>query len=106
MTGLIAMLTIIHAVGVAVAYCIWKELENIRRTLDRLGRPPAVTQIKTTVSSHFGPGMPPIFAIWINKGRCWELDLNSVPPGYAAGNPPSFQGSFEGQRVKKECFPC
>lgn len=55
----------------------------------------------------FVAGTPPTtYAVWAWRGTCWELDLGSVPPGYEPVGPPNFNGTFGGQRVKKECVPC
>lgn len=99
----------VHAAGVYVAFSIWKEIEKIRIHLEQSrkpspGLPPTATGGTVTNTHQFPPLA--VYAIWIYQGRCWELDLKSVPPGYAAGNPPAFAGSFEGQRVKKECGRC
>ena len=42
-------------------------------------------------------------AIWCWRGTCWELESGSVPAGFESGKPPTYQGSFVGQRVKSEC---
>ena len=95
----------IHAAAVCVAFCVMKELERIRRVLERQNTSPTFVHSKVTVSSYVGQP-PPVYSIWVCIGRRWELDPKSVPAGYVPGPPPSFPGSFENQKVKTECRRC
>lgn len=102
---LVVLVTVIHGVGAYLMLGIRRELAATRSLLERTLKPWALRVHPNGVSS-FQSFPTPVYAIWIFKGQCWELDLKSVPAGYSADSPPSFTGSFEGQRVKTECNPC
>ena len=101
MTSLSGWLTLLlQAAAVFIGYNVWKEIEKIRKAVERPARPPVIFDSQSYVAP------TPVFAIWVYTNRKWELDVKSVPPGYSAGSPPTFAGSFEGQRVKTDCRRC
>lgn len=97
----------VHVGLLYVMYKIYGELSRTRRILRakyRARRP------FSGPSSFRAPSVDKrviiALAIWIWRHRQWELDEKSVPPGCVADHPPSFPGSYEGQRVKTECVRC
>jgi len=113
------LLSLLIQAGLFVLGClIWQELRGARTALEKFPRPPytlrpvpmtkfAFRTYRTRTSRHtFFSRCPPVFAIWAWRGTCWELELGTVPPGYEPVSPPTFKGSFHGQRVKTECQPC
>jgi hypothetical protein len=99
--GLMLVAVIIQSATLYYVYSLAKEIVRIRSTLDALSRR-LFEPVKgaTDTSSH--KRIIRLFVIWVWRGDNWELDLASVPAGVEAGAPPSFRGSFEGHRVRKE----
>ena len=101
---LLFLIVCIHGLATYVLLEMRREMTDIRTFLERTLKPWPLVAPPGATSFHSHPNS--IYAIWIYKGRCWELDLSSVPAGYSAGSPPKFAGSFEGQRIKSECKRC
>lgn len=97
----------VHAGLLYFLYKIYRELSRMRRVLAANSKPPILFSNRSSFQSpSVGKLARVLLAIWIWRHHCWELDAKSVPPGYIADRPPSFPGSFEGQRVKAECVRC
>jgi hypothetical protein len=99
--ALMLVAAIIQSATLYYVYSMAKELARIRATLDALSRRP-VGPVKGMSDRSSHSKLTRLFVIWAWKDDCWELDLASVPAGVEAGAPPSFRGSFEGHRVRKE----
>lgn len=97
----------VHAGLLYFLYKIYGELSRMRRVLAAKAGPPIVFSNRSSFQSPSVEKLARILvAIWIWRHHGWELDAKSVPPGYVADRPPSFPGSYEGQRVKTECVRC
>jgi hypothetical protein len=102
MTFLTAAMVVLQAVMAGLGFLIWKELRSMREVLYAQAGPRRLYR-ESTVSSRF-VCLPQPFAIWKFTGKAWRLDHATVPPGYQAGPPPAFRGTYEGQCVKTECI--
>ena len=92
-----------QAAGLFLLYVLVEEMRRTRCLLEnRLQRASISISAKTTVSSDHHSDMCP-YAIWSWHAVGWRLEPETVPRGYAAKEPPSFAGSFPGQRVKTQC---
>lgn len=87
-------------------YGLLQEARQVRCVLnDRLRQSSGVAANRHTVvtGSFRAPFCPPVYAIWLWRDTCWELELATVPLGHEPEGPPPFNGSYPGQRVKTEC---
>src|SRR5687767_9448925 len=96
--GLIAQVILL-----ILLYLMLNEMRRARCFLEEwLSRAYGRRRRVTILSSRFAPWLP-IYAIWTWRGNSWELEIGTVPLGHVPGAPPSYPGSFQGQRVKTAC---
>lgn len=111
MTSFLAVLSLL--IQGALLYLVYGIFEELKRLRELQQNPPPVmklrgdhSRIKLGMETNLVGGQPTTYAVWAWRGTCWELELGSVPPGFEPVGPPKFQGTFCGQRIKKECVRC